>query len=350
MEVIIFLAIVCGALFILNSLGSKKEIFDDPQGMSNHHLISAIAGQADWLEKMNLAPLESQQSPSIIDIAKKRRHYIARLCLEVVSRGDVQSVFTETLQKYRQYEVGGLDKENAALRAVKEVLFVPNGLFYPTSWEAAPTTNVRGPVFLIEGINRPLTPSEYGYISAKNSIGGIEQFAENIKSYMVEAPPENEISLIELLLNKHRLFLELNYIAYDLSSYINYPLHYLNASSGFIDEFMKGAFNGIAETQNVDQGELNGDFNASLLEEVRTYIQLFNEEIVSDNETNLVNFNGNPASQHFINKMVGFAQNDRPSSKNFAAIELTMLPILLMTEAKAVIETIQDKFKLSYIR
>ena len=63
--------------------------FDDPQPMSNHHLVSAIAGQADWLEKMIRSPVESQRSSSILELASKRRNYIARLCLEVVSTGDL---------------------------------------------------------------------------------------------------------------------------------------------------------------------------------------------------------------------------------------------------------------------
>jgi hypothetical protein len=121
--------------------------------MSNQHLISAIAGQADCLEKISRAPIETQNSSSIVEIAKKRRGYIARLCMEVVSRGagdggpnnqDLKypgattafNAFSETYEYAKELEATGNNKESAATKAVKEKLFVPVGAFYPTRWEA----------------------------------------------------------------------------------------------------------------------------------------------------------------------------------------------------------------------
>lgn len=133
----------CSKLFGLD----KKDVqnirvdtsdFDDPAPMSNHHLVSAIAGQADWLEKMNAAPVEAQASPDIKEIALKRRGYIVKLCMEVRSRGLAgEDVFREAAQAAKELEVSGVPQNIASVRAVKESMFEKNaGVFYSSSWEA----------------------------------------------------------------------------------------------------------------------------------------------------------------------------------------------------------------------
>jgi len=150
----IFLWII-GAIVIFVAIrifSNATASFDDPKPMSNQHLLSAIAGQADWLEKMSRTPIETQNSSSIVELAKKRRGYIARLCMEVVSRGagdggpnnqdlkypgatNALNVFSETYEYAKELEAAGNNKESAATKAVKEKLFVPSGVFYPTRWE-----------------------------------------------------------------------------------------------------------------------------------------------------------------------------------------------------------------------
>ena len=151
MEVAVLLIVVV-VVVIVAFFMSRGRGFDDPKPMSNQHLLSAIAGQADWLEKMSSAPIEIQNSSSIVELTKKRRSYIARLCMEVVSRGGgdggqnnqnlkypgataALNVFSETYEYAKELEAAGSSKENAATKAVKEKLFVPNGVFYPTRWE-----------------------------------------------------------------------------------------------------------------------------------------------------------------------------------------------------------------------
>lgn len=147
MEIVVLIVVVAVIGFVL--MGRSRD-FDDPKPMSNQHLLSAIAGQADWLEKMSRSPIESQHNTSIVEIARKRRGYIARLCLEVISRGIngpspdepkypgatvAPNIFEEVVEHSKALEAKGLSKDNAAVRAVKEKLFVANGVFYPTSWE-----------------------------------------------------------------------------------------------------------------------------------------------------------------------------------------------------------------------
>jgi len=126
-----------------------KSGFDDPKPMSNEHLLSAIAGQADWLDKMVRSPIESQNSPSIVELARKRRNYIAQLCVEVITRGEESggekypgatkaiNVFSETTEYAKELESKEISKNNSAVRAVKEVLFKGNGVNYIANWDVS---------------------------------------------------------------------------------------------------------------------------------------------------------------------------------------------------------------------
>jgi len=142
MEYIVLLIVVGVVVaFLMN----RWRGFDDPKPMPNQQLLAAIAGQAEWLEKMSRAPIESQNSPSIIEIATKRRGYIARLCLELLSREEAENEiypgankgprFPEAVKYANELAGSGVSKENAAVRAVKEKLFIPSGAIYPTRWE-----------------------------------------------------------------------------------------------------------------------------------------------------------------------------------------------------------------------
>lgn len=153
MEILLFIVGAIVLFVVIRVYFNATATPDDPKPMSNQHLLAAIAGQADWLEKMSRAPIDSQNSPSIVELARKRRGYIARLCMEVVSRGATDggpgnqelkypgattalNVFLETYEYAKELEVAGNSKENSAIKSVKEKLFVANGVFYPTRWEA----------------------------------------------------------------------------------------------------------------------------------------------------------------------------------------------------------------------
>jgi hypothetical protein len=146
------LALVVAVIVVVAFFMNQEKDFDDPNPMSNAHLLSAIAGQADWLEKMSRTPIETQKSPSIIELARKRRGYIARLCLEVISRGatdgghvkqelmypgatSAPNIFSEVFEYAKELESAGNSKEHSAIKSVKEKLFEPSGVFYPTRWE-----------------------------------------------------------------------------------------------------------------------------------------------------------------------------------------------------------------------
>jgi hypothetical protein len=143
---ILFLILGAVVLFVVIRIYSNATaIFDDPQPMSNQHLLSAIGGQADCLEKISASPYETQKMPSIVELGKKRRNYMARLCLELLSRDTAENEiypgaskgprFPEAAQYAKELEATGVSKENAAVRAVKEKLIAPSGFIYPSRWE-----------------------------------------------------------------------------------------------------------------------------------------------------------------------------------------------------------------------
>lgn len=143
---IIFVIVIAVLVVGLKTYFKASADFIDPKTMTHHQLVSSIAGQADWLEKMSRSPIDSQNNPSIIEIARKRRGYIARLCLEGFSKapddqlkyeGDAVGFdpFKEAREYAKELEANGMSRDNAAVRAVKEKLFKANGVNYPTKWE-----------------------------------------------------------------------------------------------------------------------------------------------------------------------------------------------------------------------
>jgi hypothetical protein len=147
MELLGGIIIIAVVIFFLKAIGGGQS-FDDPKPMTDQHLLSAIAGQADWLEKMSRSPIETQQSASIVELSRKRRGYIARLCLEACARADKDdgrpiypgatrstNAFTEAADYAKELAASGVSGENAAVRAVKEKMFLPSGAFYPSRWE-----------------------------------------------------------------------------------------------------------------------------------------------------------------------------------------------------------------------
>jgi len=136
MELVLLILGAIAVFFVIRFMADRARGFDDPKTMTNQQLLSAIAGQADWIKKMHQAPPGTQLSQSIIELTFNRKNYIALLCREVLSRDCAEGqVFYEAAQYARELESSGIPVEKAAVRAVKEKLFNANGFFYTASWE-----------------------------------------------------------------------------------------------------------------------------------------------------------------------------------------------------------------------
>lgn len=133
---VFFVIVVLIIGFVVVKFASANKDFDDPKPMSNEHLLSAIAGQADWLDKMSRSPFETQRTASIVELTHKRRGYITRLCMEVVFRGQSNgNVFHDAAIKAKELESSGNSPEKAATQAVKKELFAASGISYISTWD-----------------------------------------------------------------------------------------------------------------------------------------------------------------------------------------------------------------------
>ena len=65
MEILLFIVGAIVLFVVIRIFSNATAPPDDPKPMSNQHLLAAIAGQADWLEKMSRAPIESQFPPTL---------------------------------------------------------------------------------------------------------------------------------------------------------------------------------------------------------------------------------------------------------------------------------------------
>lgn len=174
MEIVIFIICVLAWLFFPRSPSSDdpKPMSEDLPLLSNDKLLLAIADEADELEKLGTLPTELQHSPSIADLVRKRKDNMDRLCLEVLSRGSVHKqekfrttisaphVFSAAVQYAKELEESGVSKQDAAVRAVQEKLFIANGVQYLTRWDipgpANATPHPRPSRQAVEGLYRTL--------------------------------------------------------------------------------------------------------------------------------------------------------------------------------------------------
>lgn len=54
MDLIVVVFVVLASIIIYKVYGSSQGSFKDPKEMTNHLLVSSIAGQAEWIDKMLL--------------------------------------------------------------------------------------------------------------------------------------------------------------------------------------------------------------------------------------------------------------------------------------------------------
>lgn len=146
---IIFIIFVIVIIFII--FNKRDKTFNDPASMDNQNILSAIAGQADWLEKYNSLITKTETidiSGQSFKMAMNRKEYIAKLCIEAISRANKDdslkypgatksiSLFYESFEYSKELETKGISKKNAAVRAIKEKIFIPSlGERYPSRWE-----------------------------------------------------------------------------------------------------------------------------------------------------------------------------------------------------------------------
>lgn len=126
----VILIAVCLPLFLHNAT-----VFKDPSGMTDQEILSAIAGQADWLERQALHVAKYGGSPPHADKADRRREYIFRLCEALVARHpEPKHLFYNATKRATQLQSEGVPHKRALVSAVKERLFADNGHVYRANW------------------------------------------------------------------------------------------------------------------------------------------------------------------------------------------------------------------------
>ena len=137
MDFIIFVAIVAITVFAYRVFDSNNGSYKDPKMMNNKLLMSSIAGQAEWIDKMHRSPFEVQVKPSIKELSIKRKLYIESLCREVIRRGsNGDDVFVDAYEYSMKLEDSGVSCGEAAMIAVRGRLFESSGVHFIGNWGA----------------------------------------------------------------------------------------------------------------------------------------------------------------------------------------------------------------------
>lgn len=109
--------------------------FTDPANLSDKDILSAIGGQADWLEKQLIHVAKHGGSEPYPELADKRREYIFHLCETLISRHpEPRNLMYNATKRAAQLEAEGASHEVAVVVGVKQALFEQNGHSYMARW------------------------------------------------------------------------------------------------------------------------------------------------------------------------------------------------------------------------
>ena len=138
MDLLGLLVIAIPAVLIIWLLSRGSESFRDPNSMNDKEILSAIAGQADWLEKQLIHVAKFGGKEPQPDIAAKRREYIYRLCKILVERHPKPiNIMYDATKRAAQLESEGVPHKIAVVQGVKQRLFAENGVNYMARWHSS---------------------------------------------------------------------------------------------------------------------------------------------------------------------------------------------------------------------
>ena len=135
MEAALIVLVVIAAIIIYKFAADRSGGFRDPSGMSDEEILSAIAGQADWLEKQasHLAKFGGDEPHA--ELAKARRQYIGQLCIALLARHQAKnSTFIQASEMAKKLESEGKSSVVAHIQAVRKIAFEENGYRHFAAW------------------------------------------------------------------------------------------------------------------------------------------------------------------------------------------------------------------------
>ena len=135
MEALGLILLVGLIIVAFNFIADRANGFADPSRMTDKEILSAIAGQADWLEMQYLHVLKFGGAEPHPDLAESRREYIVKLCEAIISRHPkpINLMYSAT-KCAKQLEDEGIAHKTAVVHGVKQRLFEDNGVSYRARW------------------------------------------------------------------------------------------------------------------------------------------------------------------------------------------------------------------------
>jgi hypothetical protein len=135
MDAVVLIGFVVLLVIAVRLLLNRAKGFVEPSGMSDEQILSAIAGQADWLERQALHVAKFGGNEPHSSTTTARREYIYRLCEALVMRHPApRNLFYNATKRAAQLEAEGVPREKAVVSAVKERLFTESGHVYVAKW------------------------------------------------------------------------------------------------------------------------------------------------------------------------------------------------------------------------
>jgi hypothetical protein len=135
METVGLLIVLLAAVALFRLVARSMGDFREPVSMSDKEILSAIAGQADWLERQLQHVMKFGGVALHSKRADRRREYIVSLCEQLISRHPQPiNLLHHATKRAKQLEIEGLPRKVAVVQAVKQRLFAENGYTYLARW------------------------------------------------------------------------------------------------------------------------------------------------------------------------------------------------------------------------
>lgn len=199
--------------------------------------------------------------------------------------------------------------------------------------------------FLITKTGETMTPRQYGFLSIGVSLHTIEVFVGQLRGYSPPEPSDNDRSIFNMLLDNHRYYLDLNYVALNSAAYCAHAKFRLLVPDAVMVEVGAGIVDGLRQIRDFEGkgwSALQISYVTQKIAELSKYVLLTPPEGVID-------FDGPIAC-----KMVADSLTDPIAEKgdvpgNALLVQKTALAAILTADISAVLNALVSETAIEFV-
>lgn len=354
MELLGLAVIAVPAVLAIWFLSRAFEDFNDPADMSDQEILSAIAGQADWLERQLLHVTRYGGSEPSPEKAERRRQYIYRLCKTLVDRHPQPiNLFYNATKRAAQLKAEGVSDKVAVIQGVKQRLFADNGVNYMARWHSDPATSThpspdRGVFVFADGSRH--SPEKYGYMA----VGIGWQAGTKATDALFGQDTMGQTLTLARAVRKVRFASDIYFATLEIGIYIWYAASLDNVDHQVMPCIYKGVVDGLGDIRAPNGQPLETDFKALLVDLAKQFAVSVERDVeqCAKRERGAFYPNALPSTDLLLDVLIKGNTNDRVAMQTWRDELATPAGVWLkhMIEASTLgtIEALRDKLAVRF--